>query len=125
MRTMKRNKRKMYYSLYLGKFEITDRNGDLTGEKEDEYSVPVEFKANISPNKGESSIEPFGVDINYSRVICTNEDLPIDEHTLIWLETEPPDKVNDGATADYIVVRKADSLNSTLFAVRKRTKNGL
>lgn len=53
MRTMTRNKQRLYYALYLGKQKLFDDNGDIVGEAE-MYSVPVEFWANISPNKGES-----------------------------------------------------------------------
>jgi len=124
MRTMKRNKQVMYYALYEGKKKNTDSRGDYTGGTTETYSAPVLFKANISPNRGESSIEPFGVNLDYSRTICTNEILPLDEHSLIWFETEPPEDESDGSTADYIVVAKAQSINSTLYAIRKRTKNG-
>lgn len=123
MRTMTRNKQRLYYALYLGKQKLFDDNRDIVGEAEI-YSVPVEFWANISPNKGESSAEPFGASLNYSRTICTNENLPLDEHSLIWFETEPIFEESEGDTADYNVVAIANSLNSTLYALRKRVKNG-
>lgn len=123
MRTMKRNKQRLYYALYLGKKKLFDDNGDIVGEAEI-YSVPEKFWANISPNKGESSAEPFGASLNYSRTISTNENLPLDEHSLIWFETEPIFEESEGDTADYNVVAIANSLNSTLYALRKRVKNG-
>lgn len=124
MRTLKRNKQKLYYALYLGKQKLYDDNGDIVGEGE-VYSFPVEFEANISPNKGESSAEPFGASLNYSRTLCTNEKLPLDEHSLIWYETEPEFAESDGDTADYTIVAIANSINSTLYALRKRVKDGL
>lgn len=123
MRTMRRNKRKLYYALYLGKRKIFDDNGDICGEEE-LYSFPEELNVNISPNKGESNAEPFGSNLNYSRTLCTNEKLPLDEHSLIWYETEPDFEETNGSTADYEVVAVADSINSVLYALRKRVKNG-
>ena len=123
MRTLERNKQRLYYSLYEGKKKIYDINGDIAGECES-YSYPVEFFANISPNKGESNAEPFGANLDYTRTICTNEELPIDEHSIILFETDISEWEDDGSTADYDVVAVAKSLNSTLYALRKRVKNG-
>jgi hypothetical protein len=113
----------MYYGLYQGKKKLKDENGNFTDEIQS-YSYPEEFRANLSPNKGESSSEPFGINLDYTRTLCTNEKLPLDEHSVIWFETEPPISESDGQTADYDVVARATSKNYTLYALRKRTKNG-
>ena len=123
MRVRDRLKYTMYYGLYQGKKKLKDENGNFTDEIQS-YSYPEEFRANLSPNKGESSSEPFGINLDYTRTLCTNEKLPLDEHSAIWFETEPPISESDGQTADYDVVARAKSKNYTLYALRKRTKNG-
>lgn len=124
MRLLKRFKKPLYYALSEGKKELLDENGDETGDIVDTFSVPVPFYANISPNKGSASAEPFGLSLDYTKTIMTTEDLPISEGTHIWQSTTPPDGENDGETADYVVMQVAQSFNVTTYAVKQLTKNG-
>mgnify|MGYP007103264000 FL=1 len=60
MRMMVRNKSKFYYALYKEKVPKTDEYGNVTGEYEIIRDNPVEFSANISAAKGETSTRQFG-----------------------------------------------------------------
>ena len=73
---------------------------------------------NISAAVGESAVEAFGNLTDYSRVLCG--DFPLDENTRIWFGVSP----EDGFPHNYVVVRKADSLNGTLFALREVKVDG-
>lgn len=139
MRSLKRNKQKMYYSTYSnsipvyqldenGKLMYTDIGGGVlkpieTGETIAGYSLPVKFKANISASKGDASQELFGINLDYTKTISTTDmSLPISETSRIWLETVP--RFNDDGTvdidsADYSVAQVARSLNSIMYAVKK------
>lgn len=138
MRSLKRNKQKMYYSTYSNSIPVYERdeNGEIifinvggellsveTGETETGYSLPVEFKANISSSKGDASQELFGINLDYTKTISTTDmSLPISETSRIWLETVP--RFNDDGTvdidsADYSVAQVARSLNSIMYAVKK------
>ena len=122
MKTLKRNHQTLYYSLYQGFTEVVDSNGYYTGEKIVSYSPPVKMRANISPVKGDSTIQLFGNLEDYDRVIVTCKmDCPIDENSILWIEKTPP--VRDGVMIpedyDYIVQRVSKSLNSISIAIGK------
>lgn len=121
MKTLNRNKQTFYYATYTDKTEIMD--GELhTFEYTTGYSAWTEFRANISPARGESYADVFGADVNYDRVIVT-EDLtcPIDEHTVLAIDIAPNKRttVADPPVYDYVVTKKAKSLNFIQYAVAK------
>ena len=122
MKTLKRNHQTLYYSLYQGFTEVIDSDGYYTGEKIVSYSIPVKMRANISPVKGDSTIQLFGNLEDYDRVIVTCKmDCPIDENSILWIEKTPPE--HDGVMIpedyDYIVQRVSKSLNSISIAIGK------
>ena len=136
MRTQRRNKRKMYYALYLGRIqpykEYTDDDGNTykikDGDKRDTYSEPFEFKGNITTSGlGQSEPMEFGLDLsdyNASLVVDKNS-IPIDETSLIWQDTEPRFDVDgnvDESSADYTVVKLSKSLNYDRYVLRRVVK---
>lgn len=127
MRTLRRNQKKLWYASYTGDNPITDENGDFTGDTAPEYSTPVAFYANASAARGTSQDEVFGKNLIYSRSIVTCDmTLPIDEHSLIWIEKEPVKKSDgtfDYESADYSVVQVAKNINSVAYAVSKLPEN--
>lgn len=110
MRGLERNRVLMMYSAPTGnRVPLYDAAGHRTGEHEAEYGDPVEFRGNISPNRGNAEIEPFGSDVTYDRVILLVGDSPdIKETYKIWVDDEP-----------YIVKAVAKSLNTLSLAVRR------
>lgn len=129
MRSLKKNQRGMWYSLYNKKIPMLDENGDETGDFDISYSTPVAFKASLSPGKGSTQGNVFGVDVDYARTISTTDmDLPITETSLVWYETKPVflvDGTVDPNSADYeVAAPPADGLNVLVIALRKRNKNG-
>ena len=69
MRCMKRNKQRFFYALFKEKVEITDEDGNETGEYRLVYYPPKKCSANISPAIGEAQTEQFGSEVDYDRVI--------------------------------------------------------
>lgn len=138
MRGLKRNQRKLCYQLYLEHIPVLETNLDgnivtdpvtgeplLTGETKVGYSDPVEFRANVSANCGESSSDPFGIDLSYDKMIVScNMELPIDELSVLFVDKKPEFDAggNLANTADYKVVKVAKSLNSALYAIKKITE---
>lgn len=116
MRTLNRNKRQIYYALRTGEVGIIDEYGNETGEVSPAYGPTVELKCNVSAATGTDAVQAFGSFTNYSRTMCVSDmDCPIDEDTVVWFGvplTEPH---------NYIVVRKADSKNGILYALREVT----
>lgn len=135
MRTLRKNKRKIYYALKtaIAAVSSTDTitvDGQTVYVDEGDYGLsydtPVKFLGNISFSGGDSTDVEFGLDMSaYDAIIVTGKDaIPITETSLIWYETDPPTAANDGSTADYSVVAVRNSLNQTKALLRKRVKNG-
>lgn len=139
MRTLRRNKQKIFYSNYEGKTDVVDENGLHTGEKELQYGKIEEANVNVSPAKGEASVEMFGTDENYSNTIVTEEEFGWNENTRMWLgeATEnplyPSNKLypsnnlypnNIDKPHNYTVVAVAKSINNNAYAIRKVDVSG-
>ena len=122
MRCMARNKSKFYYASYIGETEIIDEYGNATGEYEVSYGNPIEVLGNVSAAQGEMQSRQFGESESYDKVIVLDDrNAPIDEHSLLWVDTLPHLN-NDGSTEtphDYVVKRIARSLNGVSIAISK------
>lgn len=116
MRSLVRNKRKMWYSLYQDQTPIVDENGYRTGETDEKFSDPEILMANISAATGQAVAEAFGAFTDYSRVISVCDmSCPLEVGSRVWFGVEPPKDHN------YMVVRVADSINSKLYALKEVT----
>ena len=113
MRALDRNKQTIYYANLIGQADIIDEYGCFTGETSTEYSEPMPLKVNISPSRGEASIELFGTELNYSKTIVTDKDYGLNEHTILWVDKDPSEPHN------YILVSVAKSINSVSYAIRE------
>lgn len=127
MRDLKRNQRKMYYSLYIEQENESDFDVLDTVAK---YSAPVEFKASLTAGKSDSDDSPFGKDISYDRIISTvKKDLPITETSLIWYETEPillEDGLASQNSADYkVAAAPLDGLDGIRIAIKRIAKSNV
>ena len=122
MRTLLRNKTRIYYANYSHITHIEDEYGNLTGEYEIAYDNPVAVMANVSAARGEATTRQFGEDIAYDRIIILDDPaLDIAETSILWIDTLP-DIASDGSTDtphDYIVKQVASSINSVSIAVSK------
>lgn len=105
MRTVRRNKQRMKYALYLGNLDIvqTDFDGNpefyvnkedqtiymVTGEKKEVYSEPQNFDANFSTSGGEAQDQEYGLDISqYDGIaIFSKAAYPIVEGSIIWTKS--------------------------------------
>ena len=127
MRTLNRNKIRIYYANYHDKTPIKDEYGNLTGEYKITYDDPVAVMANVSAARGESTTRQFGEDVSYDRIIILDDpSFPIAETSILWIDT-PLEIAEDGTTKtphDYIVKQVAPSLNSVSIAVSKVSVRG-
>ena len=115
MRTLGRNKTKIYYSLFEGEEEIMV-DGDPTGESVPSYSDPVALWCNVSASRGVADSELFGINLDYSRTLCIRDtDCPIDEESILWIGRSP----KNGDKHNYVVRAVAKSLNNTVIAVKE------
>lgn len=114
MRSLCRNKRRLWYALHIEDKPIKDEYGNESGESEPIYGEPTELYGNISAAVGEDVVEAFGNFTNYVRVLCVADvNCPLTERSIVWFGV-PVDKPHN-----YIVTRKADSKNGILYALQE------
>ena len=85
MRCLNRNKQPVYYATYGGKEELTDEYGNYTGAYVVNYSDVSLLNVNVSPAKGASELNQFGINEDYTRTIVTDKKLPITETSVLWI----------------------------------------
>lgn len=116
MRSLGRNKRTLHYALRIGEVVNRDEYGNETGETTPKYGKPVELNCNVSAATGVDAVQAFGNFTEYSRSVCVSDTAcPMDENSVVWFNV-PTTKPHN-----YIVVRKADSKNGVLYALREVT----
>ena len=123
MRSLVRNKQRIYYALYLGKTGVRDERGNLTGEYELSYASPVAYNINVSAARGTADVEQFGINANYTKTMVTNDlNCPITEISRLWIGKEATVTVDDVTTVtphNYVVVSVARSINSITYAIKE------
>ena len=112
MRCLERNKRTIYYALYLGEVEAYDDDGNRTGEKDLQYAPQVETKCNVSGGRGQAQIEVFGVDNPFTRTVELDDmTTNFTTDTIWWFDTDPTGPHN------YRCTGVAKTLNSVVIAL--------
>lgn len=101
MRTLNRNKQKMYYSLQDGTSPVymTDDDGNIkyievdgeripveSGDTEPHYTEPKLFRANINSTLTDTFIRAFGIDDSSDKatIVCAKGTLPLAKGARIW-----------------------------------------
>jgi len=120
MRTPKRVKQVMYYSLPREGQPIyeTDSEGNViydtmpdgesvprkVGETPDGYSEPIKFKNSITGSLTEDELQAFGTEAKgVCKMTYKKGEFPFVINTLIWKDTVPTNPV-DEKTADYRII---------------------
>lgn len=124
MKTMCRNRQKVYYCLRneTENLTITDEYGNIieTGEKGVSFDEPVMVEMVAGQRSGTAmSDNLFGDVTDYSRVLYTEDmNCPIEEGTVLFVEKEP--EFSDSEPLfDYIVRAVYKTLNTISYAVKK------
>ena len=119
MRTVKRNKRPVAYAFYQGVTELTDADGNLTGEYSVQYTAPVKALMNVSGGRGQADIALFGLTQTFGRTATTEDlDVPWNTQTVMWIETDP-----DTEPFDYRVVAVSRTINQVVLALSEVETN--
>lgn len=150
MRTLKKNKQKMYYSLYSTSTEVhdTDSSGNTRyifdeesgtnvpvsiGTLKSQYSTPVEFSAAITSNLNKLRIQAYGVDQSaiYSEIMIPKGSVPLKIGAIIWRESaiqwEDGDtkKIPLQSSSDYTVMGLlTEYKNYDFFLLQRNTPEG-
>ena len=129
MKSLNRDRRKVFVSLYSTKTKVTD-GGVWTGEWQVRRSEPYPIYPTLSANKGEAYAESFGTNISYDKVATIDYvDTGISETAVLWVDTPPQfdeqgylvvDENGDPSVPfDYTVEKVAESPNVTQLAIKK------
>lgn len=114
MRSLNRNKRQIFYALFIKDEPILDEYGNETGESNPTYGEIKELRCNVSAASGEEAVQAFGSFSSYTRSVCVaDNNCPLSEQAIIWFGVDPRKPYN------YIVTRKADSKNGILYALQE------
>lgn len=114
MRSLNKNKRPIYYALFVDDEPILDEYGNETGESNPLYGDIKELRCNVSAATGEETVQAFGSFTNYSRAVCVSDNnCPLAEQAAVWFGADITEPHN------YIVTRKADSKNGILYALQE------
>lgn len=141
MRSLKKNKQKLYYAMYSEEIPVyeTDEDGKIKCTEVDGkqipiqigivagYNEPVIFYANIAMSGGEAEVMEYGFDVGSYQAVLSSSDmtLPINEMSRIWHISEPrynADGSVDGDSADYQVLADKSSLNVKKFLLKQLPK---
>lgn len=121
----------MAYAFYNGVTELTDNEGNYTGEYAVTYTNPVCSLMNVSGGRGQADISLFGLTQTFSRTATTQDlETPFNTETVFWIEKSPDSAVagkaiagrakvgkEDGEPFDYRVVAVARTINQVVLAL--------
>ena len=126
MRTPRRVKQKMYYSLPSAGQPIyaTDESGNIiydtmpdgeqvarkVGETPESYSEPVEFKNSITGDLTADELQAFGTEPRMKcKMTYKKGEFPFVVDTLIWKDSEPTTNPVIESSADYRIIGIQDT----------------
>lgn len=141
MRTLRRNKRIMYYALRNPEqvSYVRDDEGNIiydeidgeqvpreSGNPAPAYLKPVQFLGNLSLSTGFDDPKNFGMDISeYQYLLSVSQnDIPIDETSILWCETTPTfldnnKTIPNPSSADFRVRRVSPSINESRYVLQR------
>ena len=149
MRQLKKNKQKMWYAIPIGtkpQYKLDDKGNPIviyvdsegvehyeeTGQTEIAYSIPIEFKANISSKLNRMHLEAFGVSQSsiYSEIVVNKGYLPVEFSvgTVVWRTNKIGYKGVDVdiSTADYTVMGiMTESLYEDWYLLQRNNSDGV
>ena len=146
MRTLRRNKQAMKYSIKGERqpIYVLDENGNKivefvddegnvyyreTGSYTNGWHEPVKFMGNIAMSGGEVEAQEYGLSVgDYNAIIVVSKGtVPLVEGALIWLKSEVEylDEQNinlDKTSADFEVIKASESINEVKYILKAIVK---
>lgn len=120
MFNLTRNTFPVHFKLYLGKTEIIDEYGNMTGSFAEQYGELQTMQMAVSSNKGTAETQMFGTVEDYDRTMTTADmTCPINEGSVLWLDGQ-----DTSGPYNYIVQKRAPWKNSIAFAIKQVKVSG-
>lgn len=117
MRTLNRNKTKLWVVQPIGATEEMDNDGFYTGQIITAYSSPLVIYLHLYPSSGEIVERLFGKDASYDMIAVSN-DVVLNKDSLLFLSVPFS---NYDITYDYHIGKILKSLNTYQYGLKKRT----
>ena len=116
MKTLLRDRKKVYYALPTGKQKQTDAYGNYTGETVNTYADPVCYDRLSAPKPGGLvETQAFGLSDAYLTAFVTHDmSCPIGTETRLWVDRRPYDTQGNLTPHTHVVKR----VWTTLHAIR-------
>lgn len=118
MRTLAKNKQKLYKVSFEGTVEQTDAYGNYTGEKVRQYSSPQEVWINFRTLAGLTTSEIFGNSSDYDMTAVSNEPI-LQKNDLLFYEL-PTSTTDLLQRYDLKVEEISPSLNTYVYGFKER-----
>ena len=131
MRLLERNKQDIWFANPVSTAYATDSNGFKTGEKTITYgtaqkarmSMAISSGANNLGSQGMATVEPYGIVTGYThRAVTEDLNCAMGEESKVWYGITPT-TTKDGVTVNvphnFVVVRKAKSLNHLIYYLKE------
>ena len=107
-----------------------DSEGNKIPRIKDEYvgySLPIDFRANISFSGGEAQSKEYGFDTaDFDAILLTDRNkFPLKKGDIIWLDSKPTytsDSLVDETSADFTIVGIKPALYSTKYMLKAVVK---
>ena len=133
MRLLDRNKEYLYYANPIGIAYVTDQNGFKTGDKnitfgethKEKMSIAMSSGANNLGSQGLAEVEQFGIITGYThRATTENMSCGMNEESKVWYgisptKTDPQTGETVEVPHNFVVVRKAKSLNHLIYYLKE------
>lgn len=95
MRTNQRNKKTVWFALYQGISDVTDADGNLTGEHPVTYGEPMAVRMKVSRKNGVSKPDAPGMTDPFTVSLITDDLVtPFDTSTIWWVGVQPTEPHN-------------------------------
>lgn len=116
MRGLMRNRRAIFYKNFVRTDYEEDKDGKKTGKKVAVYTDVKVMYGTISAPTGTTSLQMFGVDEDYNKVITLDKpDMDVTENSVMWIDKP----YNEGEAHDYVVKRVTRNINYMFIGLRK------
>lgn len=124
MRTAVINKQTIWYANKTTRVANTDIDDNETGEYTTNYTDPTETALNISPARGKTMLDQFGVNVNYDKKMAADSELGLPFEvgkTVFWVDVVPVIEIDDSTNTPHDMVLAAppgNSINGDMFAIK-------
>ena len=128
MRSLRKDKRKIYVSKRLPYVSILNKDNNFTGEYAKIYDTPTELFLNIKPISNDTERQMFGEDTNkilkISYTLYDSQNFEIVNYSAVWIDIEPNgiltnEDYNCPMNNNYMVIKTLNLGNQNMSYIKR------